>query len=384
VFLLAACGVKAPSNGTEYKKRVDSETASTFLPSAGAPITIKNNTPADLPRPVDQVQPPAPPVTPPSSDDGEETGSSTPLPGRPFGGGIGSNCGATTACGGEATACLSNGYPAGMCSKPCSRFCPDTSSSKTFCVADQSGGAGVCVAKCSVDSDCRAGYACRTKGRFMDSSVSAQKVCVPATEAQRSCKDTLSDIMPYGLPWDQPQQQWYNICDGSEHSCVVRDGVQVPNILNGTSFYAQNEASEYLNMSCQMAQTLFRVAYVAKPLAINSIYYQQIYHCDSTENFAATSEHGMGNAIDITAIAIGNTTYGQGSAQMNAFLDQLIKYHLFNNIYTQACNATLFGDHVHADLGLGLNPVRDLVADHFQKDSPSAPSCQWNADYCGN
>ena len=84
--------------------------------------------------------------------------------------------------------------PFSACSAPCSRFCSDTTSSKTFCINDRAGEGGICVAKCSADSDCRPGYSCQLRARFNESTIQ-KKVCVPDNVAPKTCVEELVDMI---------------------------------------------------------------------------------------------------------------------------------------------------------------------------------------------
>ncbi len=385
-----ACRPRPFTQGAEYKPRSEAPptaTQSTPTPVYTPPPNIRNTTPPNVPPPEEQPQPPVPEVTPPTNPEEEETGGGTqappPSPERTYGGGIGSNCGDGASCGRDSTVCLTTGYPGGLCSKPCSRFCPDDPGVvSTLCVNDQSGTGGLCVAKCTQNSDCRAGYKCETRARFNEPEKTA-KVCVPETEIERSCDETLADILPFAQCWLQPEESWA-ACGGVEYSCAVRSPTMVPYRLNGVQYEHATAPTTYLDMSCRMAQTLFRLGYVAKQLGVHTVRYQRLYQCEGDEDFATTSEHGIGEAIDIVSIGMNNASYDAHSAEMKAFMEKASYYHIFNNIYTSACNTTFFGDHVHADLGLGAAPIRDFFAGHWQIDEPASPSCSydWSNAHC--
>jgi len=77
------------------------------------------------------------------------------------------------------------GYPAGMCTKTCSRLCPDQTgplNAVTFCIDDRIGGTdGLCVSRCDntlSPTGCRAGYTCVPESRNTESST-VRSVCLP-------------------------------------------------------------------------------------------------------------------------------------------------------------------------------------------------------------
>ncbi len=82
---------------------------------------------------------------------------------------IGGTCGADEDCAslGEEAVCLSEGYPGGHCTLPCTRGCPDRAgrNALTFCVAARpTDSSGFCHSQCDFeifpDSGCRSDYAC--------------------------------------------------------------------------------------------------------------------------------------------------------------------------------------------------------------------------------
>lgn len=102
---------------------------------------------------------------------------------------IGAPCGSDADCvgAGEGAVCLTD-RPGGMCSKPCTRLCPDQEgASGTFCVADAvevdatPATTGLCHGRCDHDlygeSGCREGYACVVGQRPSEGGAGA--VCLP-------------------------------------------------------------------------------------------------------------------------------------------------------------------------------------------------------------
>jgi len=69
-----------------------------------------------------------------------------------------------------------DGGPEGLCTEPCTRYCPDKPGgyASTFCVpapASLPDDGGICAARCSIDDDCVEGTACVATGRFGQSGV---------------------------------------------------------------------------------------------------------------------------------------------------------------------------------------------------------------------
>ncbi len=366
---IAACASPTKSSA-EYRPRSD-----TSQGTSGA----AGNTGAS-----GQQQTTLPPVvvtTPPVDPESERTviedpEAPPPPAGRSFGGGIGSNCGGGVACLGAATECLSDSYPSGMCSTPCSRFCPDTTTSKTFCINDHSGDGGICAAKCTTNADCRAGYTCETKTRFNESGLS-KKVCVPATEPIRSCVEELVALIPNGAEI-APIHDGYTTCNSQVPGCDLTDGVRIPTSFRGVSFISTAGPTLTMDVSCKMAQALVRFADFARANGVTHVAYSKAYSCEGSATGASVSPHGLGLALDITSLTRRDATGAVKTYNaedyttalvisdfwMVDFLKALQKNHVFSNIYTKECRASsdpadLFADHFHVDMSQVDAPIRD-------------------------
>jgi uncharacterized protein (TIGR03382 family) len=99
------------------------------------------------------------------------------------GGFIGEACGEQSACSSTTPVCLEedDGYPGGMCTKPCQRICPDRKGHPTtFCIADK--GSGYCFSRCDYlrhgATGCRHGYRCVKMPRHSQSYIK-RNTCVP-------------------------------------------------------------------------------------------------------------------------------------------------------------------------------------------------------------
>lgn len=96
-------------------------------------------------------------------------------PAHPLDGWIGGSCESSGVCGG---AQCSTSFPDGLCTQSCEGSCPDqVGRATTFCVAAPSGAAGMCVAQCQTDADCRTGWSCQSRSRYGDASTT-RRVCV--------------------------------------------------------------------------------------------------------------------------------------------------------------------------------------------------------------
>lgn len=426
---VAACTEKPVGPDVVYQPRKDSEGGGqTPQQQEQAPSNGGVTAPTSVP---DVYVPPPVVSTPAIEPEGEpvvveDPANATPAPpGRPFGGGIGSNCGPSTGCGGAATVCFTEDYPQGMCSAPCSRYCADTSTSKTFCINDPSGEGGMCAAKCGSDSDCRSGYKCETRTRFNENQLS-NKVCVPQTAPQSSCAEELARLIPYARSVNATTQS-YAAC-GFSGTCMIDDPVELPDTIYGITFEdTTSPGSGYMKMSCRMAHALVRFAQYARAgkgtngleSPIRTVRYDKLYACTGTADGDSVSAHGRGEAIDVTAMvtASGQTLSASSynllpsldALELGTLMFNLRKEHAFNQIFTPSCGAdraNLYANHLHMALGAGSSPVRDWMngggwqldeqaitlergSDGKWRDlvsSPGAEDCQlqsWEVCYAG-
>jgi uncharacterized protein (TIGR03382 family) len=96
--------------------------------------------------------------------------------------------------------CLTDGYPEGMCSEACDRFCPDRAGHPvTFCAAVR--GEGRCFSRQSYEyfpeTGCRERYRAQTLARFNQTST-RRTVCTPAVVTSGE----ESDWLPIPAPDD--------------------------------------------------------------------------------------------------------------------------------------------------------------------------------------
>lgn len=94
---------------------------------------------------------------------------------------IGGRCEVDEACGGAQ--CVTGGFPEGICTETCERYCPDRAGrATTFCATVEGvENTGLCLAQCEADAECRAGYACQVAPRFGEAGT-VKRVCLPSPE----------------------------------------------------------------------------------------------------------------------------------------------------------------------------------------------------------
>lgn len=326
---------------------------------------------------------PSPLATPPGQDPGGAVPDSetvpdpgTSNPSRPYGGGIGSDCGT---CSEPANVCLGS-FPGGMCSRACSRLCPDApGQAKTFCIDDRSATGGICVAKTdsSLGGGCRPGYVPAMRPRFNEPAVTAQ-VCVPAAEETASCLDELRALIGWTEPWTSPESP---VPGHPALLCRVPEGVALGDQLNGVFLVEDGAfASRPLEVSCRFAQTLVRMSESLSKLGIERLSYRYLYACEADELGNGVSPHGLGEAMDIVSVATSTTEFSFSTFQvpydysfLQAVIEKLSADHVFTNIYTPFCNAEMYPDFAHVDIGPGNSPIRGLVDPQWSIDW--APHC---------
>lgn len=318
------------------------------------------------PRPT-QETPASPVVRPPdpsgpSALEEEQPDPATtppPIEGRAYGGGIGSSCGAEELCSAPATTCFGD-YPSGMCSKPCSRTCPDAAGhGKTFCVADRSGTGGICVTKTDTtafpETGCREGYRKALVSRFNEVSKTAE-VCLPETPSPQSCENEYVSVAGYAERWLAP-----TATTSEGQSCAVAEGLATSSVLNGVEFYREGSlANEYLYSSCAFAQTLLRMSEVLAAQSVTQVTYRTLYSCEGGVTPGSVSTHGLGNALDLVSFTSDGVVYPFANmrvpynfAKQEGVLKALSDQHVFNHLFTQFCDASMYEGVAHADIDGG-------------------------------
>jgi hypothetical protein len=167
--------------------------------------------------------------------------------------------------------------------------------------------------------------------------------------------------------------------------CHINDPVASSDFVAGVSIYTLDAATDApVNGSCRLAQALLRAMQAAQAAqgsgpAVVSLIYSRAYECEAV-NGQLTS-HGLGDAIDILGVQLdGSDAYMVSDwatdtttrTYLSAFAVMLVDQHIFNNVLTPEQDSGTYGDHIHADLGTGAQPVRDLLEPSYQLNPPGA------------
>ncbi len=291
---------------------------------------------------------------------------------------IGGACQGDTQCDYPTGDCLSSadGFPGGMCSQPCTQFCPDEDGMvETFCIdgdtIDQSGGA--CVSKCSFDKSptgCRAGYSCIDEPRVNDPRKTSW-VCLPGVTD--GCLQKLIDL---GIEFTIPTSTTMSNPDGyPDEVCDVYEPVSVGGVINGVNFRPSSFTAPPSEMyvQCGVALALWEMAELAKTRNITDFVHYGTYNCRFISGTTTLSEHAFANAIDIAGVATssgesytllddwedGDTTPETPGGQLLYWLAQeMHAKKIWNIILTPEYNAA-HDNHFHVD----LTPGADYLAE---------------------
>jgi len=231
---------------------------------------------------------------------------------------IGSPCGDDTDCSYEGGYCLreDEGFPCGTCSMACDNLCPDQDGTpETFCIdgADVDiESAGHCISKCDPglvgEGGCRDGYNCAPLERYMDPSTVAG-VCVPNEidiDPMSSCQAQLIDAGAVFVPVDHTPDSppgYPNL------TCDIEDPVLIyPPIGAVDVRYYYDDVGGPVKMSCEAALSLVGSAAVAETVGATEIIHVGTYVCKTIGGGPNISQHGLGNAIDISGLTLEDGT----------------------------------------------------------------------------
>lgn len=222
---------------------------------------------------------------------------------------IGGPCARDEDCTYEGSFCLSDeeGYPRGLCSLDCDRFCPDRDGMPvTFCIGGITADGGACVQRCDYDvfgaRGCRPGYSCETRMRYNEANV-GRGVCIPGEPEVQGMSECLAELAERGVNYDllAPIE---DTPDNAPHlRCRVIDPVRIQSPLNGVNFHTDGNAPSGLTAACQLAVALHKMSQLLGELRVNAVMHMGTYNCRTIRNPAIDdliiSQHGLATAIDI-------------------------------------------------------------------------------------
>ena len=229
-----------------------------------------------------------------------------PPPPDPNEGWIGAACEDTAACDYDGPICIdaSQGYPWGMCSQACDRYCPDQADhAGTFCRDTQWGGR--CIARCDYSAypntgGCREGYRCKVIPRYNEPSVTAA-TCLPEGDPLFDTLDPVEqELDALGIVWGG----WdYTTRSPSTHpnlDCTIDHPVRVSSPINGVDYlYYNADAPTPMSMGAELAFSLHRLSEVLKEYNIVQVLHIGTFNCRVISGTSTLSQHSFGEAIDI-------------------------------------------------------------------------------------
>jgi len=241
----------------------------------------------------------------------------TDVPEGPYGF-IGSPCESDLDCDYDGGVCLTAeaGYPQGMCSAACDRFCDDADGHPTtFCVdavqvpeSPQSWDGG-CFSRCDFglfpQNGCREGYGCAVADRANDPA--RTYVCQP--DVQTELSDCPSELAARGVPFELMVVDPSSPAEHPELTCSVADPVMILGEIHGVELrYANNTTPARTLAACEMALSLTDTVDDGRALGVTELYHLGTYNCRVISGTNTLSRHAFGDAIDISGFGFADGT----------------------------------------------------------------------------
>lgn len=297
---------------------------------------------------------------------------------------IGSPCAVDADCTFDGGTCLlpSDGYPRGMCTTGCDRFCDDRPGHPTtFCVSNADLPEltpilddGACLSRCDFGTfpgtGCRPGYGCDAARRANEPGTS-QSVCLPGVETSIStCQERLIargiQFEPTVVPSDSAAGQ----------ACTVQDPVRVRSPLLGVelAYYEGSPTSTVLG-ACEMIHALADTIEDLKPHGLVRLRHIGTYNCRVIGGTSTLSRHAFGDAIDLYGFELANGSYytliddwqhdnpNPSTPGARFMYDASRRWHanfVWNIILTPDFNAA-HDNHFHIDLTPGSHVLRSMA-----------------------
>ncbi len=311
-------------------------------------------------------------------------GTEAPLPPDPMvnTGWIGGPCGRDSDCAYSGGLCLpeNGGYPRGMCTQECDRFCPDQDGMPvTFCVDNVLMGPGACVQRCDYiafeGTGCRPGYSCVTRPRTGEPDVSFG-VCLPTEQVGEpepvrppdGSSTCVQELAALGVQFEVRGDQ--SEAAGNGLTCEISDAVRVQNPINGVVYrYIESASATPLYGSCELMLAVYELSGLLREYGINEVGHIGTYNCRVISGTSTLSRHGYGDAIDLGSFFTTSgqeyniirdwehdtTTFSTEAARaLYEIGQQMHARGIFNIVLTPNYNAA-HDNHFHVDLTPGGN-----------------------------
>ncbi len=310
----------APSTAEEVTGEVGSETAIAGMQVMPPIRSMTGTDEAEQPMADNQNA-----AQPSNSDNGDsmvpmDLGTSMSLPPDPNvnRGWIGGPCSSDDECTYAEAFCLreDEGYPRGLCSQGCDRFCPDMDGMPvTFCIDGLISGQGACVQRCDTvafpdTQGCRPGYRCETRERYSEPSVGFG-VCVPGTPdptlpapvGETRCYERLGalglEFTPSAPVADTPD-------GGTPGACSIPDPLRLSSPVGGINYCydagdqpGENCQNGAMFMACALAEKIQGLSRVLAEFNVVEVGHIGTYNCRAIRSGGVVSQHGLGRALDL-------------------------------------------------------------------------------------
>lgn len=291
---------------------------------------------------------------------------------------IGSPCTSDQECNYAGGVCLRDGFPAGMCSLPCDRFCPDQAGFPvTFCVPIEdlpAGAAGIgmtgaCLSRCDYElysgSGCRDEYGCLEQARAGEADY-VRRVCMPGAESTLSgCYEELAQL---GIDFEITERADTHPAGRPDLTCHIEQPVIIHPPVHGVDLlYADGDRTPNVLAACNMAKALVKTIDDMKARGAVALMHYGTYNCRVISGSDSLSRHAHADAIDIVGFILEDgTRYTvaedfEQDISMPATIggqylfDAIHRWHdqrFWNIILTPNYNAA-HRDHFHVDLTPG-------------------------------
>ncbi|MBT9555679.1 MAG: extensin family protein [Myxococcales bacterium] len=293
---------------------------------------------------------------------------------------IGGLCGDASECDYASAVCLTSGFPDGLCTQACDKFCPDAPGmATTFCIDAGSepvpGAGGMCTMRCDFGASptgCRPGYVCSLMPRHNEPATKVL-ACVPdngqgadLSECQQALLDMGVPFEPASSPNDHPEGH-------PELTCIIEDPIRIGPTIFGIDYrYDQiTNAPGKMFVACELALAIATMTAELAVDEVTDVLHLGTYNCRVIAGTSKISQHGLATAIDIAGVGFGDGTvwtvlghWEDGVANpvtaAGKFLKGLVQWlydeDVFNILLTPEYNAA-HDNHFHLDLTPGGNTL---------------------------
>jgi hypothetical protein len=297
---------------------------------------------------------------------------------------IGGPCEDDADCDYDGGFCLreSDGFPSGMCSLDCDKYCPDQDGAvTTFCI-DPAGidasimqpvADGLCTTRCDYgesQTGCRGGYQCQLQSRYGDTDTKVYS-CVPGGDAPFELGECHKQLLSEGIafspalnPKSSPESHPNLVCD-------IQDPIYITPYLHGVTFRPGSVSGDpkAIFTACDHGLSMVDSAELLAGQGVSDLIHWGVYNCRVISGSNKLSEHGYANAIDIAGLKLQDGGYHSvlgdweknqaspasvGGKLLRGFAQNMFDDGVYNIILSPDYNDA-HADHLHCDLTPGAH-----------------------------